>query len=699
MLDITSITTQDSQLRLIPVNQNKAPIVLNWQEDVTTVYDFSTAYGVGLVCGKLSGNIEVLDFDLKHDVSGTIFNEYQKAVADLDPNLLSKMVVQTTMNGGFHFIYRCDDVGPSMKLANRLATEDEKRLTYEKSFQAILEKETAENAAKGIIISQEDLYRKVYEKAIRVAAQNPVVIETRGERGQVVVAPTPGYQFVYGDLSKIQKISTMERSILMDVARTFNEVIDPVEKHTRNSYVPRKKTKGLTPWEDYNSRGDVVQLLLDHGWSYVYTRGSKVMLKRPGDTKAKSSGNYDESNNWFSVFSSSTEFIPNKAYKPSEVFAVLECGNDWSVVAKRLSEMGFGDKDEDSTPPRLEVKSIIDTADDDLSFLSTKDEEKKYLDSWINGTFQMGLSTGMPTLDRHFLFKRGNLVITNGVDNVGKSSVVWFMALLSARLHGWRWIIFSAENNPASVRKRLMEFYWDKKLDKMSPDEFKEAEEFVYSHFDIIKNADNMYNYVDILNMADKLIPRKKYSGLMIDPYNSLKVDAPKGGNKNYDYHYEAASILKLWGMNNDISVYLNVHVGTAGARNVDKNGNVKAPQKADTEMGVMFANKADEFLTIHRNVQHDTEYVFTELHVRKVKETETGGGTTSMYSPVILRPTPGGVTGFVCMTSKSLSDPGENPIRDYLRQNKTVQLDIFAPKNVDFSSVKPTDDDDDAPF
>lgn len=696
---ISSIS--DKRLRFIPIRPTKAPIPSNWQNDTTTVYDYSQSNYVGLVCGAISGNVEVIDFDLKYDLSGTLFRDFKRAVNDIDKNLLSKMVVQKTMSGGYHFIYRCSHIEGNQKIANRETTEEEKRHTYESTFH----KKAKEL---GVDINVKD---EKYHECDRVAKASMindkvrVLIETRGEKGQIACVPSPSYEFVYGNFDSIQEITPQERDILFNVAYSFNSVLKADDRKERTTYTPKKTSKGLTPFEDYNDRADVVQLLINHGWTYVHTRGRKVMLRRPGNTSAETSGNYDEEYKWFSVFSTSTEFDPMKAYQPYAVFAILECKGDFSEAAKRLSEMGYGDKEEETKSARVEVRSVVDTTDDDLSFLSSKEEESTYIQSWINGTFEKGLSTGMDKLDKHFLFKPGNLVMYNGLDNVGKSTLVWFMAMLSAKFHGWNWIIFSSENKPAAVRKKLMEFYWDKPLIKQSTSEREEAEKFTYSHFEIIKNAENMYNYMDILNMTKKIMTvsrgqitaKKKYHGLMIDPYNSLKVDSPKSGSgKGYDYHYEAASVMKLFGSTNDISIHLNLHVGTGGARNVDKDGMVKPPQKADTEMGVMFPNKADEFITIHRNVQHESEFMFTELHVRKVKELETGGSPTSMYKPVILRANYS-MTGFTCVDYKDRNISGENPIKKFLSGNQPKQSSIF---NVsEFTDYPETDDSEPIPF
>jgi len=41
--------------------------------------------------------------------------------------------------------------------------------------------------------------------------------------------------------------------------------------------------------------------------------------------------------------------------------------------------------------------------------------------------------------------------------------------------------------------------------------------------------------------------------------------------------------------------------------------------------------------VVIHRYTQHETDWVFTDVHVRKVKELETGGRPTPLDSPIRL--------------------------------------------------------------
>lgn len=624
-------------LQYVPAGDDKKPYLSEWQVTKRD-YDFSDkrAKIIGLVCGEISGGIEAIDIDCKYDLTnGTLIKEYVALINQMDLSIMPLLVVQKTKNNGYHFVYKTDVVETSQKLAQRVATEEEQA----------------------------------------VGDKIKVLIETRGTRSYIACFPSEGYEFKQGDFSKINKITNQQRETLFSAAYSFDTV--PKKEFKAPIITQKKNIKGLKPSEDYNERGDVISLLEKHDWTVVGKRGSKILVRRPGTTQADSSGNYDEEKKWFSVFSTSTVFEAQTPYQPWAVFAVLECDGDFSLAVKKLSEMGYGYIDEVTRDN--EISSVIAVDDDDYSFFATPSDYEDYLSRWRNGTFEMGKSTGIPELDKYFLFKEGNLVIINGIDNVGKSSVVWYLAMLSALLHGWKWMIFSSENRVGGVIRKLIEFYWCEPIDQMTELRYQIAKKFVEDHFKIIKCMDKLYNYKDILNIANKGLKREIFKGLMIDPYNSLKVDiGAKSKQQEYGYHYEAASVIQLFAKQNNLSIYLNCHVGSVGARNKDKEGFTRPPQKEDTEGGVMFANKADEFITIHRVTQHETEWMYTEFHVRKVKETETGGKVTFFSSPVDFNMVNDN-SGFECVTSRGPYVRGYNPIlnfheRNSIDTNKTIE-------------------------
>ncbi len=619
-------------LQFIPVDSNKRPIPKNWQNAIMK-YDLSNVEGIGLVCGTPSGNLECIDLDCKYDLTGKLFDSYKRLIHSVDDKLLNKLVVQKTRGKGYHFIYRCPLIAGNMKLANRPTTEDERNETYTKSYEAALvdpKKPATDEEAKTLA-----------EKA-RKNDKVRVLIETRGIGGQFVCAPSTGYQFIFGDLCSISEITPDERDTLHGIARQFNQVFE--EERLPKTFVADRKQKGVSPFEDYDDRGDVVQLLESNGWKFVKDKGKKTLLLRPGQTTAESSGNYDYDRKWFSVFTTSTEFEPQKAYRPYAVFAILECNKDFSAASKKLYEMGYGDRWEDKpkekAPSTRVIQSRIVADDDDYSFLANGNDYNPYLGQVIDGTLQMGLTTGSPKLDQHFLFKRGNLVMDNGHDNTGKSVWVWWLLLLAALHHGWKFGIFSSENTIGAFMRKMIQFYWGKPLRgpyAMTPAEYNEAKTFIEKHFFPIKAQEDLFNYKDIINMMKKLRSKYGIDAGMIDPYNSLKTDL-SGFSKlsTHDYHYEALSEIKSFGQVNSFGWFVNHHAVTESLRKLDKDGYVCAPQKADTEGGGKVSNKADDFITIHRKTQHPTDWGITEIHVRKIKDTETGGMPTHLNAPVL---------------------------------------------------------------
>ena len=283
------------------------------------------------------------------------------------------------------------------------------------------------------------------------------------------------------------------------------------------------------------------------------------------------------------------------------------------------------------------TQSIISVENEDFSFLAQENEIKNYLQQWRDGSFVKGLSTGLPSLDKYFVFKRGNFNVINGFDNVGKSTALWYKCLLSAMFCGWSWIINSSENRNGTVVKKLIEFYYGIPINKLSESQFNSAKTFIDKHFTIISN-EFLFNYKDILNITEKLLLKKKYDGLLVDPYNALKIDLSNNSKlSTHEYHYEAASEMQVFSKKKDICIYLNCHVIT-GAMRLQKGETVhRAPGKADTEGGGKFSNKADDFMTFHREVQDPENFTKMQIHVRKIKEVETGGGYTPYDSPYIL--------------------------------------------------------------
>jgi len=296
--------------------------------------------------------------------------------------------------------------------------------------------------------------------------------------------------------------------------------------------------------------------------------------------------------------------------------------------------------------------------DGDMSFISSDDEDFRWIDDFAQGLIELGLDTGDELLDKHFRYKK-EFVIINGHSNVGKTTTALYLMVNASVRHGWKWIVYSSENRTAAVKMTLMQFAVNKKAGNMTYAERKQAYKWVQDHFIVISNK-QVYSYSDIILFMEKIMKQQPVDAVFIDPYNSLKLDMRNSSIGVHDYHYEAASEFLTFSTGNNVAVWLNMHAVTQAQRVKDAEGLPVAPYAEDTEGGGKFVNRADCFLTIHRKVQHPDPAVrcVSEFHVRKVRNTETGGEPTGLDTPFrfimdISR------TGFKSMTNhKSLFQP-----------------------------------------
>lgn len=577
-------------LSVIPVNADKQPFKV---KEFTTHRiepngNFNEAFGIAIVCGALSGNVECIDIDTKYDLTGTLYSDYKRAIYTENPELLKKLVVEQSPSGGYHFIYKCKKVEGNTKLARRPTTEQ--------------------------------------EKSEKPGAKVNVLIETRGEGGYFMCAPSKGYKLTYGDFDHIQEITEEERETLFTTARQFNSFFtEAVVRYPNTSRVYKSKS----PIDDFNERGDTIQLLVNEGWTVVEEKANKTHLLRPGGTQ-RLSASYLHDCKQFYVFSSSTEFEQEKLYSPAAVYCLLKCKNDWHECVKQLAADGYGEKVE-----RIdEVK--ITKEDNDYRFVIDKEEIEQYIDDSVHNRKIMGVDWGIPLLDEHFKFKYGSFNVINGHQNVGKSTFLWYLAAVSAQKIGLKWIIYSPENKAGYISRKIMEFYVGKVLSRMTSHERRTALDLMYQNFVIIGDKE-YFSYQDIIKAAEKTLAIQHFDAILIDPYNALKIEVTEyralGG---HEYHYQAASLFRIFCKRYNISLYLNTHSVTGAQRSKDKDGKLVAPHMSDIEGGGKWGNKADDFLTIHRNVGDGTTGSLTQVLVRKIKEVETGGSVTLQGEPLL---------------------------------------------------------------
>ena len=273
--------------------------------------------------------------------------------------------------------------------------------------------------------------------------------------------------------------------------------------------------------------------------------------------------------------------------------------------------------------------------DGDMSFISSDDEDFRWIDDYANGKIPVGLDTGDPELDKYFRYKK-EFTIVNGHSNVGKTTMALYLMVNATIRHKWKWVVYSSENRTASLKMSLIQFAMNKPVSSMNHMERKRAYEWVGKYFTVISNK-QVYSYSDIIVFLEKIMKQQDVDAVFVDPYNSLKIEMGNSSIGVHDYHYEAASEFLTFSTANNVAVWLNMHAVTEAQRRKGEDGLPVAPYAEDTEGGGKFVNRADCFITIHRKVQHPipADRKITELHVRKVRDVETGGEPTPLEDPI----------------------------------------------------------------
>lgn len=273
--------------------------------------------GVGVVTGAVSGNLEMLELEGRAMAVGLMSQIRDLADASGLLDILDRVLAgyaEFTPTGGFHLYYRVDGpIAGNTKLARRPATDDE----------------LADNPVDKV----------------------KVLIETRGEGGFVVVAPSYGaihptgkaWVAVPGRTPRdIPTLTTDERDALHILAAAFDRMPDD-EPVTEPRRATSDDTTGVRPGDAYNQKAAWRDILEPHGWVPVHRHRDVTYWRRPGknDGISATTGRNDADNLY--VFTTSTLFDSERPYSKFAAYTLLEHRGDYSEAAKALRALGYGD--------------------------------------------------------------------------------------------------------------------------------------------------------------------------------------------------------------------------------------------------------------------------------------------------------------------------------------------------------------------
>ena len=265
-----------------------------------------TNQGLALITGAISGGLEALDFDTRES-----YQVWSDRVQEAGLTALHERITEGYLEAtphGIHLLYRCPR------------------------------------------------YIEGNQKLAKVPVEGPqrwqTLIETRGEGGLVVVAPSCGgvhpsgkpYVLLQGGIAAIATITPAERQALLTVACSFDASPPPPPLPPEPTRIggsanrPPDPSRGsVRPGDRYNQQTSWEEVLLPHGWRLLYTHDGEGYWQRPGKDGPGISAttNYQGSGRLY-VFSTSTCFEAGRSYSKFAAYTILEHGGDFSSAARTL---------------------------------------------------------------------------------------------------------------------------------------------------------------------------------------------------------------------------------------------------------------------------------------------------------------------------------------------------------------------------
>lgn len=262
-------------------------------------------------------DILVIDIDLKvlpMELRAPFFDEFIAFVRDNVDGFDKKVAVHKTMNYGYHLTYRT-----KLMLGN------------EKIAVPVL-------------------------SGIKTNGKTQALIESRG---------TGGYAMLYDECANaldyiaIQYLSDEEHNTLLAICKMYDERVEEQEVEQ-----PKKeKAIGVSPWQDYNQRHTVFDVVGDE-FKVIRNLASKTVIKRHGATSVHSGYVFKDSGCMY-LFSTGTAYPNEKLLSPFALFAYKYHSGDMSGAAKELYASGYGDRVKLEPPVVLtnEPKAIIERSE------------------------------------------------------------------------------------------------------------------------------------------------------------------------------------------------------------------------------------------------------------------------------------------------------------------------------------------------
>lgn len=257
------------------------------------------------------------------------------------------------------------------------------------------------------------------------------------------------------------------------------------------------------------------------------------------------------------------------------------------------------------------------------------DPQREFMiDGFKNGK-RKGGTTYFPHIDECFKFLGGDITCVTGIPSHGKGQLTRQLAIVKAKIDGWKWAVYAPEDFPADD-------FWDDVIhtfigkptdpgeDQMNIEEYNRGMDFARDHFFLVHpEEDPETGETELptnkwINEQARFL-RLKYgvNAMMKDPWNMI-YHHMKTGQREDQYLSGELSREKFFAKIFD-AYLLIAHPVKMSKR---KDGGFEVPNLYDVSGGSMWYNKMDNGLTVHRpNIHENDQDLMTKLRSTKIKK------------------------------------------------------------------------------
>lgn len=241
-----------------------------------------------------------------------------------------------------------------------------------------------------------------------------------------------------------------------------------------------------------------------------------------------------------------------------------------------------------------------------------------------------GLKTGWRNLDPLYSVRPGEWTLVTGIPNSGKSNWLDNLASNLAVIHGWRFGVFSPENQPLEdhfarfVEKHSRIPFFNGAEKRIESLALELEKDWVADHFDWIlpDTDDEEFNLSYILHRAKTLVFRRGIRGLIIDPWNEIDHTRPQGLSET-EYISQSLTRIRKFARQHSVHVWLVAHP-TKLQKGSD--GQYPVPTPYDVSGSAHWRNKSDNAISVYRHfTMKGQQEKPIEIHVQKIRFREVG--------------------------------------------------------------------------